>query len=565
MWYRMLQTTSRKKIVSFLFVFCILFRSLYGLIPDSQSQISYFLQNRQFPSAIWAYQTRAHLHKQHDPVILEKIAMAILEEGMENSDITKRITAYYSMIACSYIPTLHQLEIAIRARQPQLQLAAIHLLKHHTGDRSEEVLKAGLASPFPIIQLTTAYALAQKKFPKAYALIESLLFRVPPALHIYFPEFFATLNTVESRRRVIQFINDEQEKIRISAIISATQHQMEEAIPYIQSMLTHANPLEQEACLFALSHMKDMASLSRMRSLTKSSCDEVALASSFALYTLGYHEYYTGIANLAMQENLFAIALLGSIPEASESLYSLLKNSNLTVRMNAALALLKARDSRCLPVIVEILQAAHRGTDFVQVTSQGGCMHYIKPLAKRTTTDEDQQIKEKQNSLAILENIVLQTSELTESDFLVVAQLLFESNYSSLIPLTVQLLENLQTPEAICLLQSGVSKLGSPLIRGYSQIALFKLGQSSLPIGFHQFLQKTLRLSLVNYEEVRNKKNIGIFTLQPEEKLRLVLTSLQVIASESCETSIDTLLQSIVNSHELNRYVLAGLLLQCIR
>ena len=169
------------------------------------------------------------------------------------------------------------------------------------------------------------------------------------------------------------------------------------------------------------------------------------------------------------------------------------------------------------------------------------------------------------HSLAILENIVLQTSELTEPDFLVIAQLLFESNYSNLIPLTVQLLENLQTPEAICLLHSGVSKLGSPLIRGYSQIALFKLGKSSLPIGFHQFLQKSLRLSLINYEEVRDKKNIGIFTLQPEEKLRLVLTSLQVIASESCETSIDTLLQCIVNSHELNRYVLAGLLLQCIQ
>lgn len=546
-------------------MFCILSRSLYGLIPDSQSQISYFLQSRQFLSAIWAYQTRAHLYKQHDPVMLEKIAMAILEEGMENSDITKRITAYYSMIACSYVPTLHQLETAIRARHPGLQLAAIHLLKNHTGDRSEEVLKAGISSPFPIIQLTTAYTLAQKKFPKAYALIESLLFRMPPALHIYFPEFFATLNTVESRRRVIQFINDEQEKIRISAIISATQHQMEEAIPYIQSMLTHANPLEQEACLFALSHMKDTALLARMRSLTRSSCDEVALASSFALYTLGYHEYYTGIANLAMQENLFAIALLGSIPEASESLYSLLKNSNLTVRMNAALALLQGRDSRCMPAIVEIFQAAHRGRDFVQVTSQGGCMHYIKPLAKRTATDKDQQAKEKQNSLAILENIVLQTSELTEPDFLAIAQLLFESNYSSLIPLTVQLLENLQTPEAICLLQSGVSKLGSPLIRGYSQIALFKLGKSSLPSGFHQFLQKSLCLSLMNYEEVRDKKNIGIFTLQPEEKLRLVLTSLQVIASESCETSIDTLLQSIVNSHELNRYVLAGLLLQCIQ
>lgn len=557
----MLQATSKKKIVRFLFVLCILFKSIYGLTPDSHSQISYFLQSRQFPAAIWTYQKKAYLDKRHDQSMLEKIAMAILEEGMESSDIPKKLIAYYSMIACSYIPTLPQLEIAIRARHPGLQVAAIQLLKEHTEDRSEEILKQGLTSPFPIIQLTTAYVLAQKKFPKAYPLIESLLFKVPPAMHIYFPEFFATLNTLESKRRVIQFINDREEKIRISAIISSMQHKIEEALPYIQSMLTHANPIEQEACLFALSHMNDTTSLSRMKSLVLSACDEVTLASSFALYTLGYHEYYGRIINLAQTENLFAIALLGFIPESRECLFRLLKNANFTVQMNAAMALLKLRDSRCVPVIMEILQAANRGTDFVQVTSQGGCMQYIKPLAKNNRVDE----KEQRNSVNILENLLLQSSELTQSDFLSIAKFLFDSNYSTLIPLAVQLLENLQTPEAIELLECGVSKLGSPLLRGYSQIALFKLGKCSLSSNFHQFLQKSLQISLVNYEEVRNKKNIGIFTLQPEEKLRLVLTSLQVIASESSEESIDTLLQCIINSHELNRYVLAGLLLQCIQ
>lgn len=557
----MLQSTSRQKIAPFLILFCILFTTIHGETNNSDSQIAYFLQNHQFPSAIWSYQKKAYLDKRHDPALLEKIATAILEEGMESRDIPKKLVAYYSMVACSYVPTLPQLNTAILARHPGLQVAAIHLLKQHTDDRSEDILKLGLTSPFPVIQLTTASVLAQKKFPKAYALIESLFFKLPPAMHIYFPEFFATLNTLESKRRLIQFINDRDEKIRIAAVISSMQHKIEETLPYIQSMLTHANSLEQEACLFALSHMNDTSSLSRMKILVGSACDEVILSSSFALYTLGYHEYYMRIVSLAERENLFAIALLGSIPEANECLYKLLKNSNFTVRMNAAIALLKLRDSQCVPVIMEIFQVVSEATDLVQITSQGGCMQYIKTLAKRKSDKENEQ----RNSIQILENLLIQTSELAQSDFLIIAKFLLNSKCCSLIPLIVQLLENLQTPEAIDLLEYGASALGNPLLRGYSQISLFKLGRYSLPNTFRQFLQKSLQISLVSYEEIRNTKNIGMFTLQPEEKLRLILTSLQVIASESCEESIDTLLQCIGNSHELNRYLLAGLLLRSIQ
>lgn len=561
----MLQTTSRKKIAICLFIYFACCTAISGIILDTHSQISYFLQRREFPSAVWVYQQQAYLAKQHDPVAIEKIATAIVKEGIESSDINKRLIAYYSMIACSYIPSLQQLKSAMQTTHPSLQLAAIYLLKQHTGDRSEEVLRQGLLSPFPIIQLTTAYALAQKKFPKAYALIESLLYKTPQALHIYFPEFFATLDTVESRRKVIYFINDGNEKLRIAAIISAMQHQLEEALPYFRTILTHTNPLEQEACLFALSHMNDTTSLSRMKNLALSACEEVAIASSFALYSLGHHEYHTTIVKLAENENVFAIALLGRVPEGVNSLYGLLKNPNFTIRINAALSLLQLRDNKCLPVIMEILQAACHGMVFCQVTSQGGCMHYIKPQASLPIINESLVLKFKQDSGTILENLILQTSELTETNFLSIANFLLESNYSSLIPLTVQLLENLQTPEAISILESGVSKLGCPLIRGYSQLALFKLGRYPLSRSFHQFLENSLRLSLVNYEEIRNKKNIGIFTLQPEENLRLVLTCMQTIASESSESSIDILLQAARNSHELNRYILAGLLLQCIQ
>ena len=534
----MLQTASRKKITACLFIYFAFCTAISGATLENQSQISYFLQRGQFSSAVWAYQQQAYLAKQHDPVAIEKIATAIVKEGMDSSDSNKRLIAYYSMIACNYVPSLQHLKSAMQTKHPGLQLAAIYLLKQHTGDRSEEVLRQGLLSPFPIIQLTTAYALAQKKFPKAYALLESLLYKTPKALHIYFPEFFATLDTVESRRKVLQFINDGDEKLRIAAIISAMQHKLEEALPYFRTILTHTNPLEQEACLFAVSHMNDTASLSRMKNLTMSACDEVAIASSFALYNLGHHEYYTTIVKLAENENLFAIALLGTIPEGTNSLYGLLKNPNFTIRINAALSLLQLRDNTCLPVIMEILQAGRSGMVFCQVTSQGGCMHYIKPQASLPNIQESLALKSKQDSGAILENLILQTSELAEANFLSIAQFLLESNYSNLIPLTIQLLENLQTPEAINILESGVSKLGCPLIRGYSQIALFKLGRNPLSRSFHQFLENSLSLSLVNYEEIRNKKNIGIFTLEPEETLRLVLTSMQAIASESCESSI---------------------------
>ena len=174
----MLQTASRKKITACLFIYFAFCTAISGATLENQSQISYFLQRGQFSSAVWAYQQQAYLAKQHDPVAIEKIATAIVKEGMDSSDSNKRLIAYYSMIACNYVPSLQHLKSAMQTKHPGLQLAAIYLLKQHTGDRSEEVLRQGLLSPFPIIQLTTAYALAQKKFPKAYALLELSLIHI---------------------------------------------------------------------------------------------------------------------------------------------------------------------------------------------------------------------------------------------------------------------------------------------------------------------------------------------------------------------------------------------------
>ena len=57
-------------------------------------------------------------------------------------------------------------------------------------------------------------------------------------------------------------------------------------------------------------------------------------------------------------------------------------------------------------------------------------------------------------TLALKEQILLEALELPDEAFLVIARKIFEHKQRDLIPITVRLLENMNTPGAIHLLQS---------------------------------------------------------------------------------------------------------------
>src|SRR5208283_1352707 len=80
-------------------------------------------------------------------------------------------------------------------------------------------------------------------------------------------------------------------------------------------------------------------------------------------------------------------------------------------------------------------------------------------------------------SLRVRQQILISALELPEKDFLELARAIFASRQHDLIPLTVRLLENLQSEAAIGLLKEEEQRLGAPYVRAWSCLGLYRLHQ----------------------------------------------------------------------------------------
>ena len=172
-------------------------------------------------------------------------------------------------------------------------------------------------------------------------------------------------------------------------------------------------------------------------------------------------------------------------------------------------------------------------------------------------------------TLAIRRQILLDCMHLSEEEFLQMAELIFDSKQSDLIPTLVVLLENLQTPKAVDLLKRKVDQAGMPLIRAYCNLALFRMGKEgpceknltewitrhkdSEMIRFHPLVPLDQRMSASPHE------------LTPEDSSLLLIESYQTLSEKQHGSSIDVLLEAMRDGNPKNRYVLAGLLLRTLQ
>src|SRR5690606_23396509 len=112
---------------------------------------------------------------------------------------------------------------------------------------------------------------------------------------------------------------------------------------------------EKDACAFALGALKDSSSIPQLQALTKSSPNAVRLAAFRALNFLGVQSIKKEVEKLAEEGDIFAISTLAEIPQANDTLYTLLYNSDIEIKANAAIALLKQQDPRCARVLKDLL------------------------------------------------------------------------------------------------------------------------------------------------------------------------------------------------------------------
>lgn len=540
--------------------------SLTANEPIQTGRMLYLIQAGKPKEAISLYQAEYAIAKRHNFELLQQIGLGIIEEGSQSSDPESQLLTLFGAAISSNEQTLHILDEGIRSRHPQLQLTALNLLAQNQSDASEEGLVRAAASSFLPIRLEAVYHLAVRKHPLAVSQAECLMVKLPPEIQPLFPQIFAMVGNDEAMKLLRRLCSSPSDPLRIATIISCAKHGRDDMLPQIRRLVSHFNTAQQEASAYALGVMRDESSAPKLEKLTRSSSSNVALAACQALYRLGRLEMRQQVEKAALEEDLFAISVLGTLPGGENTLAKLMNNPNIHVRVNASLALLERNDPRALPGLIEILVHDARDLAFVQSESAGHALSIWKVVPSATQNLKETPIVY-ELSIALREQVLTKTRNLLkEPDFLALADYLFTKQQADLVPTLVRLLQDLNTPGVIELLKKHQQKFGAPLVRHFCNLGLYRLKvPGPFADNLRAWVKEQSHLDLISFRplvpwEMRTESHS--YQLTPKEASRLLVEAFEAFATQQDEPGIEVLVDAILNGNQKNKYALAGLLIR---
>lgn len=532
--------------------------------------IFYLVQSKELSQAITLYQQYKEELGRHDFETLQRMAEMILEQGAKSAESEEQLISLLGLKIAGMQTTKEILESGITSRHPEVQLVALQLIGQLQDDRFESLLNKAMSSNFLYTRLEAAYQLAMRKTRNSVGQVESLMHKLPPEMRFFFPQFFALVGSSDAILLLKQLLDDPIQKTRIEAILHSAKAGYEELLPNIRRKATHINPAEQEACCFALGALKDTHSLSILRNLSLSTNDHVKLAANYSLYLLGEENAKEKIFSLAMEKNLFAIALLGKMIGSEKVLIPFLQENHLQVRFNAMLSLLDLKNESCLPYLKEFLVRDSRDFGFQPQMTIGNAF-----TAWKVVPSMQQHMKHSFYdliglSLYVKEEILRKAIELAPDTFVDLASFLLDTKQLELIPAISSLLQNLQTPKAIALLEKHAQRAKIPLIRNYCNLALFQLNKNvSSKQLILEWIHSQQNRQIIQFRPLLPRENYfkdkTAFELTPEENSQLLISCYQVISNQHTEESLDVLLNSLQQGHQKNRPLIAGLLIQTLQ
>ncbi|MBS0620445.1 MAG: HEAT repeat domain-containing protein [Verrucomicrobia bacterium] len=533
--------------------------------------ILFLLQSREFGKAIDLYKEYKSALGRHDFEILQQIGLLILEQGARSQDPEQQLSSIFGSGIAGIAASIDILEAGVKSLHPQTQMAAIQALGSIQDDRCEELLTRAMASDFFFTRMEAAYQMAMRKSRSAVGQIESLMYRIPPQMRFFFPQFFALIGTSDAISVLRHLMDDSFHLTRIEAILSAARFGRDDLLPMIRSRATHLNMAEQEACAAAIGSLKDSKSLPILKTLSKSPSDNVKLAALRSLVLLGDLKAKEEIISLAKEKNLFAIQMLSEMPGSEDALFFLTRDPDLQVRFNAVGALLHLGDPRVIPALQEFLLRDSRDFGFLPKFTVGNslmCWQVIPSALQHQATEPSDILT---LSLNVREELLRNCLELPPHHFLEIAAFLFDSKQGDLIPLLISLMENLQTPDAIALLRTKAQTAGAPLIRAYCNLALMRLTKEpQYEKAVISWIHLTKDTEMIRFRpmlpwNLRLTEKNSHYELTPEEHSRLLVECYQTLVLCHDEKSIDILLDGLQSGHSKNRAVLAGLLIQALQ
>jgi HEAT repeat protein len=531
--------------------------------PFHVGQILFLIQQGEHEQALKLYQKSFQASNQHDFELLHQIGLRVLDYGFRQKDPECQLLALFGASVSAHEDTYYILEESLKNRFPEIQLVALSALAHFQNDRADQAILRSLGAPSIEVRYEAVHQLCKKKHPKAVSQAESLMYKTPKSLLQVFPPLFAMIGDSHSTKILRKLTNHPSKNVRLAVISSVAKYERDDLLPQIRQQASQLQFAQQEACAYTLGCLKDEQAIPKLKTLTFSQYPTVVLAAHLALYHLGCEESIKAIENIAQQEDLFAIAALGSIPDHSNILLKLLFSTNMQVRFNALIALLQQHHPRSLELIDEIFIRDKKDLAFTPCHSPGRSFKTWKVTSSASQLLKDD-LNAYQDNLELKESLLLKVRELSDTRFIALAHQIFTKQQNDLIPTTIELLEDLGTREAIECLKQHQQQLGAPLVRHYCNLALYRL-QEPGPYGeqLRQWVKIQSQTQFIRFQPIIPwELGESSYTLTPEETSKLLIEVFIAFAAQQDIQGIETLIEAIATGHSKNKYALAGLLLR---
>lgn len=537
---------------------------LVASFPDELSgQMLYLLHRGEVEKAFVNYLNHAKSTETHDFQLLQHATIRLLESGIESSDPEIQVMCMFGAGVATTQELIPILEKGIQSKDLKTQLIALSYLGRQQDDLADAILLEALGSPFLLTRLEALLQLAQKNHPAVMGHLHSLMVKVPAQVRPVFSQIAVHIEDVEANRYLRQLLNDSDLDVRLETILTVAKEGRDDFLPQIRTLSGGGHHAQQECCALAFGELKDYQSLPKLKEFATSKRENVRLAASIALYTLGQIEYLSNIQNMAQEGYLYAISALGKLKKGKKTCLCLLSHPERDVRLNAIIALLNMREKEVIPHLNEILIEDSRDIGFTRSISAGGGLKAWKTIPSANAHTKDY-FGLKGQTTALREQVLIQCLEFEENDFLAVSQMIFDKQLNNLVPVVVELLQNKKSEAVIELLKKGYQKAGAPLIRNYCTLALYRLKEEG-----------TYENELIAWVKERGNEEIirfreeesdGVLSkssqLTPEETSRFLIEAFETLAAAQNQAGIEALIHTIAYGNPKNRYALAGLLMR---
>ncbi len=531
------------------------------LSPQTSAQILYLIHHGDTKTGLNRYLESIQDGQEHDYALLQQAGINLLEQGASSSDIEVQMMCLLGAGVSLCPPLLPILEKGLQSNNLQAQLVSLNFLSMLNDDEADHIFLQALSSPFLLTRLEACFQLSKKNHPAVLEHLQSLIIKVPEPVRPLFAQIVVNLDSNSANQMMRQLLSDGDLITRCEAITAVANAKRDDFLTQIRILASQTQVIQQECAAMALGALKDRSSLEILRFLTTSRQKTVRLAAAYSLYQLGEKNALSVIE--AEKDDIYAVALSGKIStvESKERLANYAQEAERDVKLNAVLGLLAQRDPRCLPYLKEILLSQKRDIGYIRSGSPGGSIKVWKTVV---SASHKQKIYPAilSESMGLREQLLLMTIDFDEKAFLDLAKTVFEEDIHSLVPVTLELLSNHRSTEAIALLKEQLNN-PSEFIKTYCNLTLFKLGEEGpYERNLITWVQKCQGTIMIRFKEEKSTERQSKFKLAPEEQSRLLIEVFETLAQTQNRAGIEALVHAIAEGHAQNRYALAGLLIR---